>query len=72
MPETPRFYISQRRFSEARESFNFIAKMNGKSKSIADYWDFIQGDKDVNPNKNDLGDEDQDLRIPKKEKGALA
>jgi hypothetical protein len=29
MPETPRFYVSQRKFKQARETFAWIGKFNG-------------------------------------------
>jgi hypothetical protein len=34
MPETPRFYLSQRRFDDARKVFKFIALKNSRDPSV--------------------------------------
>lgn len=37
LPESPKFYLSTRRYDEAREAINFIAKTNGKREFTAKF-----------------------------------
>ena len=37
LPESPKFYLSTRRYDEAREAINFIAKINGKREFTAKF-----------------------------------
>ena len=37
LPESPKFYLSTRRYDEAREAINFIAKANGKREFTAKF-----------------------------------
>ena len=37
LPESPKFYLSTRRYDEAREAINFIAKTNGRREFTAKF-----------------------------------
>lgn len=37
LPESPKFYLSRRRYDEAREAINFIAKTNGRREFTAKF-----------------------------------
>ena len=48
LPESPKFFLSTRRYDEAREVINFIAKTNGKREFTAKF------DREVNEEKQAL------------------
>ena len=48
LPESPKFFLSTRRYDEAREAINFIAKTNGKREFTAKF------DREVNEEKQAL------------------
>ena len=37
IPETPKYYISWKRFDEARKSLNYVAKFNGSNTRFDDF-----------------------------------
>lgn len=42
MPESPRFLLCQKRFTEAKQAFNFIARWNGLPDTTADRFVFLK------------------------------
>jgi len=57
LPETPRYLIAKKRWDEARESFKFMAKMNGTETEI---WDEVIFEKEAEDKEKPIGFAEQE------------